>query len=164
MQLKNIMNPIDLLNQLNVPCNLGAIDWHVDAGHAAIYPPATDEMIHWAETRMQQKIPQEYCSILGVTNGLFFSALTLFGIPILFKSNLINRRELQPLDITEANLEWRYEDGKHSNAEWLAIGCLEEYDSNTYLFMDAAGDVYQILGENCRTVSLGDIFCELANA
>ena len=137
------MSIIEEFESNGIECNLGASNWHVDHGTAAIYPPATDEMIEWACLEAKAEFPPALVSLLKSTNGCFFKKLTLFGIPVsLFEGKGLSRGLLQPQSITTANRAWRV-NYKAPN-EAVMVGSIQGWSGNTGLFMLPSGQCVKI--------------------
>ena len=127
----------------NVATNLGAVNWHADSGVAAIYEPASEEMLAWAEGKLGRELPLEMRVLLAETNGFFLKKVTLYGIPpSLFKAGVLNRGRLQPLDIITANKFWRIK--YQVPLDHLMIGSIQGQSENTGIFMRQDGLVFRV--------------------
>lgn len=145
-----------------IACNLGANGWHVDSGTAAIFEPATDEMIAWASNEIGIPFPAALISLLKSTNGCFFKIAALFGIPpSMFEGRGLSRIQLQPLAITTANKDWRKE--YNAPVESIMVGSLQGWSENTGIFMLPTGACITIDSSGMsESFNLAEKLCLLA--
>lgn len=157
------MNLLETLNIGNIDCNLNAVEWHVNNATAAIYDPVTDDMIKWAENEIQKDFPVELKSILKSTNGLFLKKLNIFGIPpSLFMGKGLNRLQLEPLSIIEANKFWYINYTLLENT--IMVGAVEGWSENTGLFMQQDGLIIKVTNEGVsEPFELTDKLINMAN-
>lgn len=158
------MNILEEFESNEIECNLGANDWHIDQGTAAVYEPATDEMISWASNEAKADFPSALVTLLKSTNGCFFKKLTIFGIPpSLFRSKRLSRTHLQPHAITTANQSWRVKYDAPSEA--VMVGTVQGWSENTAIFMLPSGQCIKINSSGAsEPFYLEDNLCALAES
>jgi hypothetical protein len=72
-------DPLAALRAHEIPICRNGEGWHVDSGAAAVYEPATDEMVAWAEGNIGRPMPRAFVAFLQQTNGLYVRDLVIFG-------------------------------------------------------------------------------------
>ena len=137
------MNITQHLEDNSIVINRNAIGWDVETGHAAVYDPASDDMINWVKKSLRNSLPKSYRNFLVEINGLYYKTLILYGIPpSLYKGKGLNRSILEPMNIIEAQY---WETNVELNKNECSIGYIEGYEKNSDLIMNEKGNVRQCL-------------------
>ena len=151
--------------RLGIATTNDSAGWHASSNVMCLFRPATLQMIRSAEKQMGRDIPSSYRKFLVSSNGLYFSDWTLYGVaPSLFKNRLLNRQKLEPMAITTANNEWRYESAYPlKSTDWLLVGYREGERENKALFLDEVGVVYMGTAKTVKKLGdLRDLFGKMA--
>jgi hypothetical protein len=104
-----------------------------------LYPPLSERDLKRLEDKYDLEIPDSYESILTQINGAFVGHISLYGFPGAYvQSGLINRTELEPLNILTANDTWIYDVGLGN----------EDFLFGSSSFNDSTNIYYSIRGKN----------------